>query len=379
MRRLFTQSTSPEVCYTTSRSSTRPCQLPSNGAISEHLFYQTMRLLHILITMALIGYSTAQEPAPTRDAKPQVSLESLKERSKYAVLDKNAVEKLARLAEDCWKKEFSRFSYQRTERFSAGGASHWMSIWLHGRTGLEFVLVPGGRFQMGAPANEANRREDELQHWVTLDPFLIARTECTQSAWAKFASTSGLKGDSFKWSDQHPVSGINPVDVENWCREAHLTFTTEAQWEFMCRAGTKSAWTVGANKTDLGRFGNLGSAECPEDWIGIPGITEPWLDGFGDHAAPVGTFAANAFGLFDVHGNLGEWCRDYYLGYEVPVEKGTGKRIGISKDRMARGGNFGTDASVARSAFRHKLGSGISPGGNKGFGFRPSLDLSFEH
>ena len=132
---------------------------------------------------------------------------------------------------------------------------------------------------------------------------------------------------------------------------------------------------MGAAKTQLKRYGNIGSAECPADWTSMEGITEPWTDGYGAQAAPVAMFAANAFGLFDVHGNVSEWTRDQYWSYEVPVERGTGRRLGLSGERMARGGNFGGDATVARSAVRFKCGSGISPGANKGFGFRPSLDL----
>ncbi len=327
-----------------------------------------------------IGNDFSEQQSDLKVAiKDAQGVAALKERSTYARLDQPAIEALARAAEARWPQEFSGFTYQRVEHFSAGGVSHWMSIWLHGKTGLEFVLLPGGRFQMGSPVSEVNRQEDELQHWVTLDPFLIARTECTQEAWAKVAGAAGLNGGPLGGSPQLPVAGIGPVDVELWCCEALLTFPTEAQWEYMCRGGTTSAWAMGAKKSDLVRFGNLGSAECPKDWTEMAGITEDWRDGYGNRTAKVGMFACNSFGLFDVHGNLNEWCRDYYFGYEVAVEKGTGVRPGNSGERLARGGNFGGDASAARSAKRLTCGSGIAPGGggNNGFGFRPSLDLPF--
>ena len=311
-------------------------------------------------------------------------LDNLAERSRYAALDKQGVEVLARTAEAHWPDAFSAFTFERVEHFSAGGVSHWMSIWLHAKTGLEFVLVPGGRFQMGSPENELDRRDDELQHWVTLDPFLISRTECTRAAWAKFADSeaakaAGLRGNWSDGSGRLPVSGIGPADVEIWCRETGLSFPTEAQWEFMCRGGTTSAWAMGPDKRDLIRFGNIGSAECPEDWTGMAGITESWHDGYGAETAEVARFECNSFGLFDVHGNLNEWVRDYYSSYEQQAEPGTGERRGDSNERMARGGSFGGDAAAARSAKRLTGGSGGSPGqgGNHGFGFRPSLDLPF--
>lgn len=337
-----------------------------------------MRLTHTILALSLLaGLSTPTTAEVAARPGVAVSLEVLREREEYAALDGPAVEALARAAAERWVSELSGFTYQRVEQFSAGGVSHWISIWLHGASGLEFVLVPGGRFQMGSPASEADRREDEVQHWVTLDPFLIARRECTQGAWAKLAVAAGVDGDTFDGEAQRPKAGMFPEHVESWCRQAQLMLPTEAQWEFMCRAGTTTAWAMGADKSDLQQFANLGSAECPEDWVAMPGITESWRDGYGVESAPVGTFAANAFGLFDVHGNVCEWTRDQYLSYEVRVEAGTGRRPGITGERIARGGNGGGDASFARSAGRFHCGAGISPGANHGFGFRPSLDLPF--
>ncbi len=308
-----------------------------------------------------------------------VELEPLRDRAQYAALDEAAAESIARAAATHWREEFAGFTYQRVERFSAGGAAHWVSIWSHRKSGLEFVLLPGGTFEMGSARTEAGRREDEHQHAVTLDPFLVARTECTREAWAKVMSATELEAETPEDTAQLPKAGIGPADVELWCEAAQLTFPTEAQWEYLCRAGTTTAWTMGANKSDLVRFAKLGSAECPKDWIGVPGITEPWLDGFGNETSAVGTFESNAFGLFDVHGNLSEWCRDFYWSYDTPTEKGTGLRAGDSGERQARGGNYGGAADAARSAKRLTCGPGETPesGGNHGFGFRASMDLPF--
>ena len=311
-------------------------------------------------------------------------LDNLKDRAAYALLDQPAVESIALAAKHRWQHELDGFKYLHTERFAAGGTSHWISIWLHESTQLEFALVPGGKFQMGSPATETNHRDDEQQHWVKLDPFLIARTECTQEAWAKIAKSeeakqAGLKGDRFDGSGRLPISGIGRPDVEVWCHQTNLTFPTEAQWEYMCRAGTTTAWTVGDDKNALIQYANLGSLECPEEWKKMKGITEPWRDGYADETAEVGTFSANAFGLFDVHGNLNEWVRDSYSSYENPTKTGTGERLGNSTEHSARGGNFGGDASAARSAKRLTGGQGTKTGqgGNNGFGFRPSKDLPF--
>lgn len=348
-----------------------------------------LRTLGSLLSVAAsCACSGAHSDGPSTDARrepdavdsrpgPAVSIELLRERSEYAALDERSVEARAHLAVARWPEELAAFRYQRVERFSAGGASHWMSIWSHEETGLEFVLAPGGTFEMGSPTSEADRKEDELRHSVTLDPSLIAQSECTQGAWAELASAAGVSGETFEGSALLPKVGISPGDVESWCGRANLALPTEAQWEFMCRAGTTSPRTMGPDKNDLRRFGNIGSAECPQDWLETSGITEDWQDGYGDRAAPVASFDPNAFGLFDVHGNVCEWCRDEYVSYEVPVERGTGRRPGTSGERIARGGNFGGDAAFSRSAARAEFGSGISPGANRAFGFRPSVDLTF--
>lgn len=303
-------------------------------------------------------------------------LSALNSRSDYAQLDQISVESLAHAAQEHWEQVFSRFTYQGVERFAAGGVSHWMSIWKHNSTGLNFILVPGGKFEMGSPANEKNRNEDELQHWVSLDPFLIAQTECTQEAWATFAKDAGFERDTPKGDPQLPLNGFSPADVDAWCLAADLALPTEAQWEYMCRAGTDSTWTMGDDKEDLVRFGNIGSADCPEDWVKMEGLTESWHDGYGEELAEVAQFSPNAFGLFDVHGNICEWVRDSYVSYQVPILGMTGLRSTTSTDRIARGGNGGGNAAYARSAARQNVGDGVSPGGNKGFGFRPSVDLT---
>ena len=333
------------------------------------------------VSLAAQDESTGADPddgaRPSARAAAPVSVEVLRSRSEYSALDRAAVEAVARAAQLQWPEELSDFTYQRVEHFAAGGVSHWISIWSHGKTGLEFALVPGGTFQMGSPDGEASREADEFQNRVTLDPFLIARTEFTQGAWAQLAKAAGLDGDSFVEAAREPMVGMSPAEVETWCRHAGLALPTEAQWEYMCRAGTTSAWAMGDDKQDLREFANLGSAECPESWHAMPGITEAWYDGYGIERAPVGEFAANAFGLFDVHGNVSEWTRDHYFSYAVPVEPGTGARLGNSGERMARGGNGGGDAAFARSASRFMCGAGVSPGGNKGLGFRPAVDLPF--
>ena len=334
---------------------------------------------HVWISLALVVGGCTHDRA-TNGPGDSISshddaLAPLRDQVAYAQLDQRAVKVIAMAARAHWPEALAGFTFRRVEEFSSGDASYWMSIWSHDATGLEFSMVPGGRFQMGSPMSETGRDDDEESHWVALDPFLIARTECTIESW-NAASLDARAHESGRASIRHPKVGLSPEQVEDWCDQVGLSLPTEAQWEYMCRAGSTTAWTTGAEKQDLHRIANLGSAECPPDWLAMPGITEPWHDGFGAEAAPVGSFGANAFGLFDVHGNVCEWTRDHYQSYAIPVVPGTGLRPGKSGERIARGGNFGMDANSSRSAARFHCGAGVSPGANNGFGFRPSRDLS---
>ena len=288
------------------------------------------------------------------EEKSKVNVDVFKDRAAYSRLGKAEVESLAEAAKAKWRTELSKFQLKGVERFQAGGQSHWMSIWRHGKTGLEFVLVPGGRFQMGSPSDEEGD-DDEKQNWVTLDPFMISRTECTQGAWSKVAGSAGLDSSpsKFEGSSELPVETVSWMDVDKWCTEARLDLPTEAQWEFACRAGTTTAFTYGSELSS-------GNAIFDKSW---------------DHG-PVesGSFKPNAFGLFDVHGNVWEWCRDWYLDYDNRVGTSSGLRQGTSANRVYRGGGVGSNAWIARSAYRNRL----EPGHRAwNLGFRPSLDLPF--
>lgn len=263
----------------------------------------------------------------------------LSDRSEYQRLDQAAVEDLARAAEVRWKTRFEAFGGRRVERFAAGGESHWMAIWTHRRTGLEFVLVPGGRFLMGSSPSEEDRDPDETQSEVTLDPFLIARTECTQAVWARVATGTALETEPsyFGGRADHPVEQVSAVDAEAWCEVAGLELPTEVQREFACRAGTTTAFAFGRSLDPTqGRTGN----------------------GFEDGPVAVGSLSPNAFGLFDVHGNIWEWCREHPPG--------------TSASWVLRGGSYFNASGWARSADRSEYAPNES---SRLTGFRPSLDL----
>ena len=150
-----------------------------------------------------------------------------------------------------------------------------------------------------------------------------------------------------------PVDSVSWNDVVYWCEQTGLNLPTEAQWEYACRAGSREPFTFAGENSEFARFGNVASAETSFDW------GEKWSDGYGNETAPVGSFEPNAFGLHDVHGNVWEWCRDWYVDYYNDTDKHTGQRSGISRNRVTRGGGFDENREIEREVLIFT----ISPGG----------------
>lgn len=211
---------------------------------------------------------------------------------------------------------------------------------------LRFVRIPAGTFMMGSPKNEDERFSWETQHKVTLTrPFEMMVTPVTQALWQ---FVMGNNPSYFKGPDL-PVEKVSWDDAQEFIQKLNqmlgtdsLRLPTEAEWEYACRAGTTGA-----------RYGKLGEVAWYED--NSDGETHR-----------VGTKAPNAWGLYDMLGNVWEWCQDWHGSYPSgPVTDPTGPSTGSS--RVNRGGSWNHDAGYVRAAFR----GGNSPGNRSGgVGFR---------
>ena len=255
--------------------------------------------------------------------------------------------------------------------------------------GPELVVLRAGRFQMGSPEHERKiamasgaqknwLARETPQHWVGIErPFAIGRYPVTVAEWRAFAQASGWQpGGDVNWSvpgfaqtDRHPVVGVSWNDARQYVDwlSAHTgkpyRLPSEAEWEYACRAGTKSAFSFGdAIDTSLANYdGNF-------TWNGGPR---------GDYrrgTTPVDQFAPNPWGLHDMHGNVWEWVQDLmHDNYEgAPLDGSAWESGGERARRILRGGSWLYNPRYLRSALRNGFSAVMS---NDIVGFRVARDL----
>jgi formylglycine-generating enzyme required for sulfatase activity len=227
----------------------------------------------------------------------------------------------------------------------------------------ELVKIPGDSFMMGSPENEEGRFDWEgPPHPVQVPGFYMGRYPVTNAQYGKFLAENPEAAEPEYWSDRslnqprQPVVGISWEEARAYARWADLRLPTEAEWEYACRAGSTTRYHSGNSETDLDRVG----------WY------EKNSEG---QLHPVGEKEANAFGLYDMHGNVWEWVEDdWHDDYQGAPDDG---RAWIDDSRGAqrviRGGGWGDVAHGCRSAAR----GSISPGNRiTNLGFRLSRPLA---
>jgi formylglycine-generating enzyme required for sulfatase activity len=232
------------------------------------------------------------------------------------------------------------------------------SVRVDERTGLTLVWIPAGTFLMGSEKWDYNER---LVHKVTLTRgFFLAKYPITNSQYARYLESGDRQATVPKfWDDQRfnqpdqPVVGVSWNEAVAYCQWAGGRVPTEAEWECTCRAGSDGDFCFGDDLAQLGDYA----------WFS---------ENSNGQLQPVGRKKPNAWGLHDMHGNVWEWCNDWFAEYQsgaVVDPKGPSKGL----DRVLRGGSWFGLASSCRSAYRYGLDPSIRFGS---LGFRLLLSPS---
>ena len=248
--------------------------------------------------------------------------------------------------------------------------------------GVTLVYIPSGTFTMGSPASESGHRADEVQHKVTLSGFYLSEYAITNKQFCDFLNALGVPSSgkwtvtgfgeqtlvststSYPWGvtyvggtwqpqagcTNHPVIYVSWYGAYAFCEWAGGRLPTEAEWEYACRAGTTTAYNTG---TELTAY----DANFNKYW--------------GSNTQPVDGFPPNTWGLYSMHGNVYEWCSDWYGDYPTgSVTNPKGPASGLY--RVLRGGSWDEHDTNCRSACR----AGNGPGsGNSSRGFRLAMSL----
>jgi formylglycine-generating enzyme required for sulfatase activity len=272
--------------------------------------------------------------------------------------------------------------------------------------GMKLTLIPAGEFRMGSPDGDDQALADEKpQHPVQItQPFYLGVTEVTRGQFRRFVHEVGYQTEAekdgkgaygwneqtkqfeqnarytwqnpgFEQTDEHPVVNVSwndAVAFAEWLSRKEgksYRLPTEAEWEYACRAGTTTRFSSGDDPEGLAAVGNIadGTAKAKyPDWTWAIAARDGYV-----YTAPVGRFAANAFGLHDMHGNVWEWCSDgfasdYYKQSPMDDPRGPSQATG----RVVRGGSWILEPRSVRSAIR----DGGAPGNrSSNLGFRLAL------
>ncbi len=239
---------------------------------------------------------------------------------------------------------------------------------------ITMVQIPAGTFTMGSPVSEIGHY-NETQHQVTLNAFKMSKYEITNAQFAAFLNAKSIGSNGYYAEGAYPSNILIEASVDNYDWGLHYTnnqwipaagfedhpvifvswygavefatykggrLPTEAEWEYACRANTTSPFNAG----DC-----LSNAQANYDWA------QPYSNCTNTNTTThktqaVGTYPANAFGLYDMHGNVSEFCSDWYDDYPgIAQSNPTGPAIGLG--RVIRGGSFYSKAQDCRSAFRN--------------------------
>jgi formylglycine-generating enzyme required for sulfatase activity len=224
---------------------------------------------------------------------------------------------------------------------------------LGGGVQLEMIAIPGGTFEMGDYDGNASEKPP---HQVNIKPFYLGKYVFTQE---QYQAVKGTNPSRFQGA-KRPVEQVNWNQTMEFCKKLsqktgrNYRLPSEAEWEYACRAGTQTKYYFGDDEKQLGNYA--------------------WYDGNSNwETHPVGEKEPNQFGLYDMHGNVWEWCSDrWHENYHNTLTDGSSWETGTGDNRVRRGGSWSLNAVLCRSTFRLRYSAGFYL---RNLGFRVALDF----
>jgi sulfatase modifying factor 1 len=282
---------------------------------------------------------------------------------------------------------------------------------IHKASGIVLVLIPAGEFLMGSPGDELERSKGERQHRrIVRKPFYLGETEVTVGQFRKFVQTTGYQTDAergtpdgdrnskgafatvhegdrewnamanwqnpfpnlkdYRLQDNHPVVQISWNDAQQFCTHFHLRLPSEAQWEYASRAGNQARFFWGDSEAGGKGYANLADAASKKRFPSF-NVLFPFDDGAA-LISPVGRYKPNAWMLYDMIGNVEEWCQDALQKY--PEDGADESAISGDKNaaRVLRGGSWLGNSTTSRAATRIAM----TPSSRRDFqGFRVAATI----
>lgn len=291
----------------------------------------------------------------TFDKNKQISVEQIKTLNKISELmkslDADNLLKLQEIYNNTPEIQITKTFELNTKTSENNAKAKITSL---NKTEIEFVDIPAGTFMMGSPITEQDRKDDEVQHKVTLSAFKMSKYCITIEQYNLFCESTGRKKPWYGPYGQAniPVSQVTWYDAKAFAEWMGCRLPTEAEWEYAARANTTTPFYTGDCLTS--EQANFNGKEPYTNCKKSENRKKP---------LPVGSFAPNAFGLYDMHGNIWQWTNDWYGKYNI---KDTLNQKGLTTGELKvdRGGGFYDPAWRCRSAYR----GGGTPPGNKGTG-----------
>ena len=349
-----------------------PLLLPGVESIPENLLFLkqmnwvSFKVIEDVNAFNLLEWGiTGVKPAPDRNNFAQLEAQAQKQKEEERIRQQQEAERLRQKQEavnrskvtelvadskptnkdESELREFEfevvKVNYQSQEVKREKGQARYFTEDLGNGVELDMVYIPGGEFMMGSPEGEGYKSE-KPQHKVTVQPFFMGKFQITQAQWRAITSLPKIKVGieldpcSFK-GDELPVETISWEDAVEFCQRLSIytkkeyRLPTEAEWEYACRAGTTTTFHFGEKITD-----KLANYEFPKTRL-------------------VGSFLPNAFGLYDMHGNLWEWCEDdWHDNYQgAPTDGSAWLSRAVGNMKVIRGGSWYNDPELCRSAYRN--------------------------